>query len=113
MSFQNPGAEMLQTGNREHLPVKVLLKNRVPDMGGKLCEKTESKTSWTLFLFTPFLPHAWDSVFSEHLNWQVLLITRLQLFSTRVLETHLGGLNAACIGSALSKFRLSVGDGAT
>ena len=43
----------------------------------------------------------------------MLSITRLQLLSTRVLETHLGGLKAACVGSALSKFRLSVGDGAT
>ena len=51
--------------------------------------------------------------FSVHLNWKVLSITRLQLFSTRVLETHLGGLKAACIGYALSKIRPSVGDGAT
>ena len=68
-------------------------------MGGKWCEKkTESKSSWTLFFFRQVL---------------VLSITRLQLFSTRVLETHLGGLKAACIGSAVSKFRPSVGDGAT
>ena len=33
-------------------------------------------------------------------------------FSTRVLETNLVGLKAACIGPALSKFRPSVGDGA-
>ena len=49
----------------------------------------------------------------EHVNWQVLSITRLQLFSTRARESHLGGLKAACIGSAVSKFRPSVGDGAT
>ena len=35
MSIQNPGAEKLQTGNLEHLPIQVLEKNRVPDMGGK------------------------------------------------------------------------------
>ena len=51
--------------------------------------------------------------FFEHLNWQVLYITRLQLFRTRVLDSYLGGLKAACIGSALSKFHPSVGDGAT
>ena len=27
-------------------------------------------------------------------------------YSTRSLETHLGGLQAACIGPALSKFRV-------
>ena len=37
----------------------------------------------------------------------------LIFFNTRVLETHLGGLKAACMGPVLSKFRLSVGDGAT
>ena len=26
-------------------------------------KKTESKSSWTLFFFTPFPPHVWDSVF--------------------------------------------------
>ena len=35
--------------------------------GGEMMRKTtESKNSWTLFFFTPFLPHVWDSVFSEH-----------------------------------------------
>ena len=37
----------------------------------------------------------------------------LTFFSTRVLETNLGGLKATCIGPTLSKFRPSVGDGAT
>ena len=55
----------------------------------------------------------WTLFFSKHLNWQVLSITRLQLFSTRVLYTHIGGLKAACMGSALSKFRQSVTDRAT
>ena len=35
------------------------------------------------------------------------------IFSTRVLNTNFEGLKAAWIGSALSKFRPSVEDGAT
>ena len=38
------------------------------------------------------------------------LYTRFQFFSTRVLDIHLGGLKAACIGFALSKLRPSFGD---
>ena len=68
---------------------------------------------WTLFFLDHFPPISGTLFFSEHLNWQVLLITRLQLFSTRVLDIHLGGLKAACIGLDVSKFRPSVGDGAT
>ena len=67
----------------------------------------------SVFFHTISPPCPWLCFFSEHLNWLVLSITRLQLLSTRVLETHLGGLKAACIGSALSKFRLSVVDGST
>ena len=65
------------------------------------------------FFSDHFSPMSRTLFFSEHLNWQVLSITRLQFFSTRVLDIHLGGLKAACIGSALSKFRPSFGDGAT
>ena len=46
-------------------------------------------------------------------NYKFSLYPFLTFFSTRVLETHLGGLKAACIGPALSKFRPSAGDGAT
>ena len=65
--------------------------------------------------FSPlnFSPMSGTLFFSEHLNWQVLSLFRLQLFSTRVLDIHLGGLKAACIGLDVSKFRPSVGDGAT
>ena len=67
-------------------------------MGGKRCEKKQSPRTLGLCFFHTISPHVWDSVFSEHLNWQVLSINRLQLLSSRVLETHLGGLKAACIG---------------
>ena len=67
-------------------------------------KKKQSPRVLGLFFTTPFPPPCLK-LFSKHLNWQVLLITCLQLFSTRVLDTHLRGLKAACIGSALSKFR--------
>ena len=101
-------------------------------MGEKCCEKKQSPHFlWTLFFsragknqssqkvrtlffFTAFLPHVWDSVFFQTIrNYMFSLYPFLIFFSTRVLETHLGGLKAACIGPALSKFRQSVGDGAT
>ena len=65
------------------------------------------------FFSDHFSPMSGTLFFSEHLNWQVLSLFRLQLFSTRVLDIHLGGLKAACIGLDVSKFRPSVGDGAT
>ena len=46
-------------------------------------------------------------------NYKFSLYPFLTFFSTRVLESHLGGLKAACIGPALSKFRPNVGDRAT
>ena len=80
-------------------------------MGGNGLEKNRVQELW--FFSHHFPPMSGTLFFSKHLNWQVLSITRLQLFSTRVLDTHLGGLKAACIGSALFKFRQSVEDGAT
>jgi hypothetical protein len=70
---------------------------------------------WTLFFFLkPFLPHVWDSVFFQTTkNEKVLSLPLSKFFQTRVLETFLGRLKAACIGPALSKFRPSVMDGAT
>ena len=66
------------------------------------------------FFFEPFLPHVWDSVFFQTTkNYKFSLYPFLTFFSTRILEAHLRGLKAACIGPALSKFRSSVGDGAT
>jgi hypothetical protein len=80
----------------------------------KAGKKQSSRNSWTLFFFKPFLPHVWDSVFFQTTkNGKFSLYPFLTFFSTRVLGTHLGGLKAACIGPALSKFRPSVGDGAT
>ena len=79
-------------------------------MGGKWCKKNRVQEFLDSVFSRPFLPHVWDSVFFQ--ATKVLLITLLQLFSTRVLDNHLGGLKAACIGSALTKFRPSVGDGA-
>ena len=78
-------------------------------MGEKWLKKKQSpRISWTLFFFEPFLPHDWDSVFFQTTkNYKFSLYPFLTFFSTRVLETHLGGLKAACIGPALSKFRLS------
>ena len=64
-------------------------------------EKKESKN----FLDSVFFQTTKNDKFSPY--------PFLTFFSTRVLETHLGGLKAACIGPALSKFRPSVGDGAT
>ena len=83
-------------------------------MGEKWSGKKQSPKLLGLCFFPDhFPPMSGTLFFSEHLNWQVLSITRLQLFSTRVLDIHLGGLKAACIGSDVSKFRPSVGDGAT
>jgi len=36
-------------------------------------------------------------------NYKLSLYPFLTFFSTSVLETHLGGLKAACIGPAISK----------
>ena len=98
---------------------------------GREGEKKQSpRISWTLFFFKArkkrvqeilglcffsdhFSPMSGTLFFFKHLNWQVLSITRMQLFGTKVLDIHLGGLKASCIGSAVSKFRPSVGDGAT
>ena len=83
-------------------------------MGEKWSEKKQSPRTLELCFFQDhFSPMSGTLFFSEHLKWQVLLITRLRLYSTRVLDIHLGGLKAACIGSAVSKFRPSVKDGAT
>ena len=59
---------------------------------------------------SPFSPM---SVFQTTKNYKFSLYPFLTFFSTKVLETHLGGLNAACIRPALSQFRPSVGDEAT
>ena len=77
-------------------------------------KKIESKNFLDSIFFEPFLPHIWDSVFFQTTkNYKSSLYPFLTFFSTRILEAHLGGLKAACIGPALSKFRSSVGDGAT
>ena len=53
-------------------------------------KKTESnKFLDSVFFLKPFLSYVWDPF--------------LTFFSTRVLETHLGWLKAACIGPAISK----------
>ena len=71
-------------------------------------KKQSPRISWTL-------PHVWDSVFFSRLLKMMssLLTPFLTFFITRVLKTLLGGLKAACIGPALSKFCPSVWDGAT
>ena len=77
-------------------------------------KKQSPRNSWTLFFFEPFVPHVQDSIFFQTTkNDKFSLYPFPTFFSTRVLEIHLGGLKAACIGPALSKFRPSVGDGAT
>ena len=52
-------------------------------------KKTESKNSWTLFFFTPFLPHFWDSVFFQNTEKTKFSFSHfLTFFRTRVLDTH-------------------------
>ena len=53
------------------------------------------------------------STFALYGKLDSMLYPLLTFFSTRVLESYLGGLKAACIGPALSKFRPSVEDRAT
>ena len=76
------------------------LKNRVPGMRemvkknldyffSKLEKNRVQQILGLSFFFKPFLPYVWDPF--------------LTFFSTRVLETHLGWLKAACIGPAISK----------
>ena len=66
------------------------------------------------FLDSVFLSHFSPmSIFQTTKNFKFSLCPFLTFFSTRVLETHLEVLKAACIGPALSQFRQSVGDGAT
>ena len=94
-----------------------LKKNRVPDMGEKwlqeyLFSTLEEILGLCLFLFH-FSAMSGTLFFSNHQNERFPLNLFLIFFSTRVLETHLGGLKAACIGPALSKFCPSVGDGST
>ena len=100
----------------------VVRKKQSPIHGGEMAPRISrtllifntGRNSRTLFIFKPFLPHVWDSCFFQTTkNERFPLYLFLIFFSTRVLETHLGGLKAACIGPALSKFRPSVGDGAT
>ena len=76
-------------------------KNRVQD-NLRLC-----------FFLDHFSPMSGTCFFSEHQNSKCSRYPFLQLFRTRVLDTHYGGLKASCIGPALSKFHLSVWDGAT
>ena len=91
------------------------------DMG----EKWFEKIYWTQFFFKLeknrvkeilglcFFPNHFSPMSGTTKNDKFSLYPFLTFFSTRVLETHLGGLKAACIDPALSKFRPSVGDGAT
>ena len=77
-------------------------------------KKTESNKFLESVFFKPFLPHVWDSVFFQTTKNNKFSQYPFQtFFSTRVLETYLGGLKLACIGPALSKFRPSCGNGAT
>ena len=65
-------------------------------MGEKWCEKKQSPRTLGLCFFSHhFPPMSGTLFFFEHLNWQVLSITRLQFFSTRVLDIHLGGLKSS------------------
>ena len=84
-------------------------------------KKQSLRISWTLLfskleenrvkeVLGPFLPMSGTLFFQTTKNYKFSLYPFLGFFTTRVLETHLG---AACIGFALSKFRPSVGDGAT
>ena len=82
-------------------------------MGEKWFEKSQ-RNSWTLFFFLTISPLCLGLGFCQTTkNYKISLYPFLTFFSTRVLETHSGDLKAACIGPALSKFCLSVGDGAT
>ena len=93
MSFQNPGPEKCPEGLlRELIIFSGLNKNRVPDMGEnslKIEKKVQEILGLCFFLNTSK-------------NYKFSLYPFLTFISTRVLETHLGGLKAACIGPALS-----------
>ena len=87
-----------------------LNKNRVPDMGEKWFEKKQSsRTSGTLFFFKAWRKqsprNSWTisplCIFQTTKNGKFSLYPFLTFFSTRVLETHSGGLKAACTGPAL------------
>ena len=72
------------------------------------------RNSWTLLFFQTISPPCLGLCFFQTAkNYKFSLYPFLTFFSPRVLETHFGGLKAACIGPALSKFRPSVGGGAT
>ena len=69
-------------------------------------KKTKSKSSWTLFFFSLFPPYAWDPVFSEHLNWQILSLSLTDIFqdqgsgySPRVSSASLYGVSPVKIPS--------------
>ena len=63
-SVQNPGPETFQEVRERGLAnFSALKKTESQAREGNGEKKTESKNSWTLFFFTPFLPHVWDSVF--------------------------------------------------
>ena len=87
-----------------------------PRQGGEI---SQNKIEFKNFLDSVFLqaisPPCLGLVFffKTTKNEKFSLYPFLTFFSPRVLETHLRGLKAACIGPALSKFRPSVGDGAT
>ena len=82
-------------------------------MGEQWCEKTESKSSWTLSFFSPFPPMSGTRFFQSTVIGKSSFAQFLKFFRIRVLDTHYGCQAAACTGSILSIFHQSVGDRAT
>ena len=69
MSIPNPDSEKFQEVSERGLAsFSVLKKTESQTWGRNGVKKTESKSSWTLFFFASFPPHAWDSVFFRTLK---------------------------------------------
>ena len=104
----------VRKGYRENLSFLVVWKKQSSRHGWEMVKKKKSKKFLDFFLLlfrTISSPCLGLFFFQITQNYMFSLYSFLTFFSTRVLETHLGGIKAACIGPALSKFCPSVGDG--
>ena len=76
-------------------------------------KKTESKNFLDSVFSHHFLPMSGNLFFQITKNDKFSPNPILKIFRAKVLDTDQGCHKAACTGAALSKFHLSVGDGAT
>ena len=113
--YPEPRSWNISGSERENLPFSMIWKKtRVPGMGGKWWEKNRVQELWdSVFFITVSPPCLGLSFFQNTKSGKSSLSHFLKFFWYRVLYTHLGCQAAARTGSALSKFHLSVGDGAT